>query len=298
MGNGRFTSGYCKAARRRRYELTAPPVGTIIALTLSTRFLLTWLAPAIAAGAAGLAGAPLSAQDHALEYERADIERGAQLYDEFCSNCHGSEGDGVASVNLMSGQFRQATTDQNLRRILTRGIPGTAMPPGAYADADLVALVAFVRNMRDYDGGVVTLGDARRGRALFEGQGDCASCHRVAGRGSRLAPDLTAIGALRGAGSLRETLLDPTGSMLPLNRPLRAVTRGGEVITGRRLNEDTFTVQIFDEQERPVSLDKADLQELTTLETSPMPSYAELLNEEELADLLAYLVTLKGLVSQ
>ena len=34
------------------------------------------------------------------------------------------------------------------------------------------------------------------------------------------------------------------------------------------------------------------------LETSPMPSYAETLGEDELADLLAYLVTLKGLVAQ
>ena len=86
--------------------------------------------------------------------------------------------------------------------------------------------------------------------------------------------------------------------MLPLNRPLRAVTRDGEVITGRRLNEDTYTVQIFDERERLVSLDKADLQELTVLAASPMPSYAETLSEAELADLLAYLVTLKGLVPQ
>ena len=86
--------------------------------------------------------------------------------------------------------------------------------------------------------------------------------------------------------------------MLPLNRPLRAVTRDGEVVTGRRLNEDTYTVQIFDERERLVSLDKADLRELTVLAASPMPSYAETLNEAELADLLAYLVTLKGLVPQ
>ena len=141
-------------------------------------------------------------------------------------------------------------------------------------------------------------GTPAAGQAIFEGTGDCASCHRVAGRGSRLGPDLTAIGAVRGAGSLRETLLDPTDSMLPLNRPLRAVTRDGEVITGRRLNEDTYTVQIFDEGERLVSLDKADLQELTVLAASPMPSYAETLSEAELADLLAYLVTLKGLVPQ
>ena len=76
------------------------------------------------------------------------------------------------------------------------------------------------------------------------------------------------------------------------------MTRDGEVVTGRRLNEDTYTVQIFDERERLVSLDKADLRELTVLAASPMPSYAETLNEAELADLLAYLVTLKGLVPQ
>ena len=105
------------------------------------------------------------------EYERADIERGAQLYDEFCSTCHGSEGDGVGSVNLMSGQFRHASTDQNFRRILTNGIPAAGMPPGNYTDADMLALIAYVRNMRDYDGGVVTLGDAARGRAIFLGQG-------------------------------------------------------------------------------------------------------------------------------
>ena len=285
-------------AGRRRPALTGVPAGTIIAFILSTRSPLPWLVAALTAGAPGLAGVPAAAQDHPVEYERADIERGAQLYDEFCSNCHGSEGGAVAGVNLMSGEFRVATTDQNLRRIMTRGIPGTGMPPGTYSDADQIALVAYVRNMRDYDGGVVTLGDATRGRALYEGKGDCARCHRVAGRGSRSGPDLTAIGAVRGAGSMRETLLDPSGNMLPHNRPLRAVTRGGEVITGRRLNEDTYTVQIFDEQERLMSLDKAELQELTPLADSPMPSYAGTLSETELADLLAYLVTLRGLVTQ
>ena len=242
-----------------------------------------------------IAGAlPASAQQDG-EYGRADIERGAQLYDELCSNCHGDEGDGIPGVNLSGGQLRRAATDQGFRRILTAGIPDAGMPPGNYTEADLVAIVGFVRNMRDYDGGVVTLGDATRGQALFEGKGECTSCHRVAGNGSRRGPDLTSIGAIRGAGSIRETLLDPTGSMLPMNRQVSAVTAGGEVITGRRLNEDTYTIQIFDEQERLVSLDKADLRELTVLSASPMPSYAETLSEAELADALAYLVTLRGL---
>ena len=42
--------------------------------------------------------------------------------------------------------------------------------------------------------------------------------------------------------------------MLPINRPVRIVTRDGKTIRGRRLNEDTFTVQIIDEQERLLSI--------------------------------------------
>ncbi len=255
---------------------------------------LAWTVAVVITCMAGSDIQVLAIQEHGDEYARADIERGVQLYDAFCSSCHGSEGDGVSDVNLKSSQFRRASTDQDFRRILTRGIPGTAMPPGNYTDPELVALVAYVRNMRDFDGGIVTLGDARQGQAIFEGKGDCTSCHRIMGNGSRLAPDLSTIGAIRGAGALRASLLDPTGSMLPVNRPVRAVTRGGEVINGRRLNEDTYTIQIFDEQERLLSLDKADLRELTVLTSSPMPSYEETLGEDELADVLAYLVTLKG----
>jgi putative heme-binding domain-containing protein len=149
--------------------------------------------------------------------------------------------------------------------------------------------------MRDFDGRAVALGDTDRGRGTFEGKGGCTSCHRVAGKGSRIAPDLGEIGATRAASALQRSLLDPTGSMLPHNRFARAVTRDGKVITGRRLNEDTFTVQLIDEQEHLLSLDKADLREYTVLTTSPMPSYKDKLSSQELADVLAYLVSLKGL---
>ncbi len=53
--------------------------------------------------------------------------------------------------------------------------------------------------------------------------------------------------------------------MMPINRPVRAVTRDGTVINGRRLNEDTYTVQLLDDQEKLVSLVKADLREYTIL---------------------------------
>jgi hypothetical protein len=72
------------------------------------------------------------------------------------------------------------------------------------------------------------------------------------------------------------------------------VTNDGQTITGRRLNEDTFTVQLIDDQERMLSLAKADLREYTILKASPMPSYRDTLTGQEMADLVAYLGSLKG----
>src|SRR5262249_6602477 len=132
------------------------------------------------------------------------------------------------------------------------------------------------------------------GQTIFEEKGNCTSCHRVNGKGSRVAPDLSDIGAIRSPDALQTSLLDPTASMLPLNRSIRAVTRDGKVITGRRLNEDSYTVQLIDGDERLVSLMKSDLREYTVLKTSSMPSYKSTLTPDELDDIVTYLRTLKG----
>jgi putative heme-binding domain-containing protein len=138
-------------------------------------------------------------------------------------------------------------------------------------------------------------GDAGRGQALFEGKGGCLGCHRVAGKGSRKGPDLNDVGAVRNAASLERSLLDPNETILPQHRYVHAVTKSGATITGLRLNEDTHTVQLIDENERLVSLSKSDLREYTLLKTSPMPSYQGRLTPQEIADLVTYLFTLKGL---
>ena len=50
--------------------------------------------------------------------------------------------------------------------------------------------------------------------------------------------------------------------MVPANRPLRIVTKSGETIDGRRLNEDTYTVQLLDARGRLRSLAKSDIRTL------------------------------------
>ena len=226
-------------------------------------------------------------------YERADIEYGLSVYRGQCAVCHGEDGNAVPGVDFRSGQLRRAASDRELRALLTSGIPEVGMPPADLDTAEMSGVIAYLRNISfDFDG--VTLGDAARGRVLFEGRGDCARCHRVNGEGPRVAPELTAIGRDRPPSALKRSLLDPTGSMRPINRPVMLLTANGTRVVGRRLNEDTYTVQLIDQQERLRSFDKADLREFTVVTSSPMPAYGDQLSEPELADLLAYLVSLKG----
>jgi putative heme-binding domain-containing protein len=227
------------------------------------------------------------------EYAPADIAYGARLYDAQCTTCHGATGDGVGGVDLKSGRFRNAVNDQDLTRIITTGIPGTGMLAFRFDPAEVAGVIAYLRNMNAFDRAAVPPGDRTRGRELFEGKGRCRECHRIGGEGPRVAPDLTDIGSMRSPGSLLRSLTDPTSQMMPINRPVRIVMRDGTVISGRRLNEDTYTVQLIDERERLLSLTKADLREYTILTTSPMPSFRTL-GQNELADLVEYLLSLKG----
>lgn len=241
------------------------------------------------------AGGPLAAQgDHPGDYAEADIAYGARLYGAQCSMCHGPNGDSIGGVDLRSGKFRNASTDQQLSNLVTTGIPGTGMLAFKLDGAELAGIVAYLRNMSTFDSRAVPVGDASRGRSTFEDKGGCTTCHRVDGRGAGMAPDLRNIGALRTAAALETSLLDPTSAMVPINRPVRAITKDGRTIDGRRLNEDTYTVQLMDGQGRLTSLVKADLRAYTIRLESPMPAYKGKLSPAEVADVVAYLLTLKG----
>lgn len=239
-------------------------------------------------------GVHAQGQDRAPEYFQTDIQYGAQIFATQCTACHGTSGDQIPGVNFRAGQFKRVVSDNDLRATITNGVPGTAMQPFAFGASELTGIVSYLRNMNSFDARGMMSGDAARGQALFAGAGNCASCHAVNGKGPRVAPDLGDIGTLRTAELLHRTLVDPAASMLPSNRPVRAVTKDGKVINGRRLNEDTYTVQLIDEQERLVSLTKADLREFTVLKTTSMPSYKDKLSAQDLADLEAYLLSLKG----
>jgi putative heme-binding domain-containing protein len=137
-------------------------------------------------------------------------------------------------------------------------------------------------------------GDAARGKLVFEGKGDCLSCHRVKVTGSRSGPDLTRIGSHRARAYLERALLDPDADVAAANRGVRVtLKKDGTVVTGRLLNRDMFTVELVDGQGNTKLFTKSELSNVTIVTKGLMPSYKGKLSPEEIADLVSYLSSLK-----
>jgi cytochrome c oxidase cbb3-type subunit III len=253
---------------------------------IMTKLVEAGIALAIAGGIAALGQ---------QRYLSSDVENGSRLYRNNCFACHGPDGNSIDGVDFRRGQFKRVSSDEDLLRVIAAGVPGTAMPPTAVNDSARLALVAYIRSMSVSATGS---GDAVRGRVLFEGKGGCLACHRINGKGSRLGPDLSEVGSIRSAAYLERSILAPAESILSEHRFVRVVTRQGAIITGRRLNEDTHTIQLIDTDERLRSFSKSDLREYTLLSTTTMPTYQDKFSASELSDLVTYLLTLKGIDSQ
>ncbi len=221
------------------------------------------------------------------------VDTGRELYRANCYVCHGQDGDQVPGVNFRVG-IRRASSDEEVSKIIAGGIPGTGMPPTNLAEPQRRALVEYLRSMHPTAGGSKAPGDAMRGKAIFEGKGGCVNCHRAAGTGSHFGPDLDGLGATKQAAYLEEKILDPARDVSAQNRMVTVVMSDGSAVTGRRLNEDTHTIQLIDQKERLISVSKSDVQRYTLLTTTPMPAYQGRLSEAEVADVVSFLLSLRG----
>jgi cytochrome c oxidase cbb3-type subunit 3 len=143
-------------------------------------------------------------------------------------------------------------------------------------------------------------GDSGRGQQLYT-RAACAQCHSIAGEGGVKGPDLTLVGLRRGAERLRQMLIEPGAEKITSEEgyaeflPVRLVTAAGQEIEGHRLNEDGFTIQVRDFENRLYSFRKVEIREIKKdFGRSIMPSFAGVFNAAELDDIVAYLANLRG----
>jgi putative heme-binding domain-containing protein len=225
----------------------------------------------------------------------ADLAAGKRMFDAQCAWCHGKDGSGGTGPTLQRPTLRHAASDRSLVDIVRRGIPNTEMPSFEISLTERTAwqTAAYVRTLGRVAARPLP-GSATRGAALYESLG-CATCHVVAGRGRTVGPELTSIGALRGAAHLRESIVAPAAAHPPGYLVVSARTSAGREVRGIRIGEDVFWIHIRDESGTVHVLHKPELAGLDReLQGTLMPSYESRLSAAQLDDLVAHLATLRG----
>jgi cytochrome c oxidase cbb3-type subunit III len=225
----------------------------------------------------------------------ADLQAGEKLFLGQCGRCHGPKGQGGLGAILAQPRLRRAPDDQSLFVVIRDGIGGTEMPAGStLSTREVWQLAAFVRSLGRVPIEAVA-GNAQRGQQVYQAKGKCGQCHIANGQGTSVGPELSDIGARRSVAHLRASLLDPGANVPDRFVQLRITTKDGRHITGVRIAEDTFTIQLVDLGGRTYSFFKQELTDIKKdFDKSPMPSYRDVLTASELDDLVAYLVFLRG----
>jgi putative heme-binding domain-containing protein len=213
-----------------------------------------------------------------------DRTQGGRTYRSQCAACHGPDAKGGSGgPDLSRGRYKHAASEEAMFRVITKGVPGTAMP-GFALDGKLAwQLVAFLRGLNEETGGIT--GDARRGARLFI-EVKCATCH------SGKAPDLGDAALRLTRAELRLALLDPDAEVAPEYWQWRWRLSNGSSVEGRRMNEDTYSVQAL-LAGRLRTIAKHDIVNSEHVKKSKMPSFGKL-PSQDIDDIVAYLVAMRG----
>ena len=235
------------------------------------------------------------AQDRIAGPTVSDLARGKKIFNNQCALCHGIGGAGGRGPALNQPKLQRGADNAALFKVIKQGIEGSEMPGfWQLTDREIRQVAAYVRSLGRVKP-VKLSGDVARGQQLFETKGNCAACHVVRGQGGVAGPELTEIGLRRSPAYLREAVLDPDAALPDGFLVISVTAADGRRARGVRVNEDSFSVQLRDADNRFHSFRKSEITELKKeFGVSTMPSYKEAFTATELDDLVAYLYSLRG----
>jgi PQQ-dependent dehydrogenase (methanol/ethanol family) len=224
---------------------------------------------------------------HARAQRPERIEAGHKLFQKTCAACHGTEAKGGRGSDLTTGRWKWGSSDADILRNILTGIAGTQMPAFAMPEDEGRAIVAWLRSLRSAGPEEQVTGDARAGQALFFGAAGCSRCHMFGGQGGRLGPNLSRIGEEKHVAELKEAIQNPDQSLREGYETAEVRTADGAFVRGVIKNEDTFSLQMMDEQEKLHMLSKSAVKELTRTHRSLMPTRP--FSAADLDNLIAFL---------
>ena len=258
-------------------------------------------------------GCPLFAQEKNPYAGDAKIAKvGEYQFRLNCAFCHGLGARGGGRGPDLTRAKRHGSSDAEIFHNIHDGIAGTAMPAATnggigvgMSDQEIWQVVTYIRSV-EVKSPTRPAGNAAHGKELFNGAAGCSTCHMIAGKGGRLGPDLTTVGASRSTEYLVESMRTPSRRLaqgifeamkeFPQEyESVSVVTADGAKLSGVVLNEDQFTLQMLDTREQLHLFEKDKLRSLEKRRESAMPSYDQkTLSDKDLQDLIAYLQSIGG----
>jgi putative heme-binding domain-containing protein len=136
-------------------------------------------------------------------------------------------------------------------------------------------------------------GDVRRGHEAFMSRrAACNTCHKLGYGGGQLGPDLTNIGRVRNRRDLLEAMIFPGSSLVRGYEPVSVEMEDGQVFSGIVKGENAREIILAVDAVKTLYLDRSEVVSMQPSAVSPMPNgYATLLTQQELADILEFLLT-------
>jgi cytochrome c oxidase cbb3-type subunit III len=254
--------------------------------------------------------APAAGQRNPLAGSAKAAKAGEYEFRINCALCHGLGAKGGGrGPDLTRAQKKHAHNDGEMFQIISNGISGTAMPANGtngqgvgMTDEEIWQIITYIHS-QEVSASSKPFGNVARGKELFFGDANCSLCHMVNGRGGRLGPELTGVGASRTREALIDSVRNPSRRLawglseatkeFPQEyESVTVVTADGKQIKGVTLNEDSFSVQIMDTSEQIHLLEKDKLRSFQKSRESAMPKYGpDLLSDRDLEEIVAFLVS-------
>lgn len=167
-------------------------------------------------------------------------------------------------------------------------VPELPKPVGPGKDRNLSDILTLAEN------GLKSQRNFENGKKMFAAT-RCIICHRFDGDGGATGPDLTQLAGRFNLKDLTEAIVEPSKVISDQYRAMQVVTFEGKVYTGRVLSEseDQFTLLLDPEDATKfIDIAREDVDEMVAAKTSLMPKdLLKSLNDEEVLDLLAYLLS-------
>ena len=139
-------------------------------------------------------------------------------------------------------------------------------------------------------------GDAARGRKIFleRAEVSCVRCHKVAGAGGEVGPDLSKIGAEKQRNYLLQAIVEPNKAIAKGFDSVLLVLDDGKVVSGILKSEDTAQIKLVTAEGKALTIDKQHVEERSNGK-SPMPEdVIKKLSKADVRDLVEFLSSLKG----